>query len=113
MVVALDLERHGQTVPEVQHARVLAWPLKDSRPGRRQSLQKERGVLVAAMLRPEKREDRELEVVRVARQQCADSLELTVGQTECAMEGRIRRRAQEISLSAMSDLEWGRSPCHR
>jgi hypothetical protein len=43
-------------------------------------------VLVAAVLRPEQREDRELEVVGVALQQFADSLELAVREPECAVE---------------------------
>jgi hypothetical protein len=43
-------------------------------------------VLVAAVLRPEHGEDRELEVVRVAAEQLLDALELPVGQTEGAMQ---------------------------
>jgi hypothetical protein len=38
------------------------------------------------VLRPEEREDRELEVVRLAREQLLDTVELPVGQTEGAME---------------------------
>jgi hypothetical protein len=43
-------------------------------------------VLVTAVLRPEQREDRELEVVRVAREQLADTVELLVCEAENAME---------------------------
>jgi hypothetical protein len=43
-------------------------------------------VLVAAVLGPEKREDRELEMVRVAAEQLPDTLRLPVGQTERAVE---------------------------
>jgi hypothetical protein len=43
-------------------------------------------MLVAAVLGPEQREDRELEVVRVPLQQFADSRVLAVGETERAME---------------------------
>jgi hypothetical protein len=43
-------------------------------------------VLVAAVLGPENGEDRELEVVRAAAEQLADSVELPVGETECAVE---------------------------
>jgi hypothetical protein len=64
-------------------------------------------VLVPAVLRPEEREDGELEVVGIAREQRADSLELLVGEAECAMERRIRRGAQKVSLSTASDLAWG------
>jgi len=39
-------------------------------------------MLVAAVLRPEQREDRELEVVRLPREELADSAALTVGETE-------------------------------
>jgi hypothetical protein len=104
MVVALDLERHSEAVTEVEHARVLARTLEDARPRRRKALQEQRGVLVAAVLRPEEREDGELEVVRIASEQCADSLELPIGEAECAMEGRICRGAQKLSLSTASDL---------
>ncbi len=61
-------------------------------------------MLVAAVLRPEEREDGELEVVRVAAEQRADPLELPIREAECAMERRIRRRAQKISLSTAPDL---------
>ena len=57
-------------------------------------------MLVAAVLRPEEREDRELEVVRIALEQRADSLELSVGETECAMERGFRHAAQGASLAA-------------
>jgi hypothetical protein len=39
-------------------------------------------MLVAAVLGPEKREDRELEVVRLALEQLDDALQLPVGQPE-------------------------------
>jgi hypothetical protein len=44
-------------------------------------------VLVAAVLRPEEREDRQLEMVRVAPEQADDALELPVGQSESSVEG--------------------------
>jgi hypothetical protein len=43
-------------------------------------------VLVAAMLRPEQREDRQLEVIRLALQQLTDARELGVGKTERTMK---------------------------
>jgi hypothetical protein len=109
VIVALDLERDREPVAEVEDSGVLAGPLEDAGTGRRQALQEERRMLVAAVLRPEEREDRELEVVRVAREQRADSLELLVGEAECAVERRMRRRAQAVSLSTASDLVWGTS----
>ena len=107
VVVALDLERDREPVAEVEHAGVLARPLEHARAARGQPLQEERRVLVPAVLRPEEREDRELEVVRVAPEQRADSLELPVGEAECAMERRIRHAGQKISLSTASDPHGG------
>jgi hypothetical protein len=43
-------------------------------------------VLVAAVLGPEQREDRELEVVRSAFEQLVDALELSVAEAELTME---------------------------
>ena len=107
VVVALDLERDREAVSEVEHAGVLAGSLEHARAGRREPLQEERRVLVAAVLGPEQREHRELEVVRIAREQRADSLVLPVGEAECAMERRIRHAAQDVSLSRRSDLARG------
>jgi hypothetical protein len=94
MVVALDLERHCQTLSEVDHAGVLPGSLQDALAGRRQPFQQRRGVLVAAVLGPEQREDRQLEVVRVAAQKLPNSVELPVGETERAVERLFRDRAQ-------------------
>ena len=69
VVVALDLERDREAVAEVEDTRVLARPLQHALPLARQPLQQERRVLVAAVLRPEEREDRELEVVGFPREQ--------------------------------------------
>ena len=46
-------------------------------------------MLVAAVLRPEQREDGELEVVRLALQELPDSVRLPVGETESAVERLI------------------------
>jgi hypothetical protein len=43
-------------------------------------------MLVAAVLRPEQREDGELEAVRVAIQQRADTVQLPVGEPEGAVQ---------------------------
>ena len=56
-------------------------------------------MLVAAVLRPEEREDGELEVVRLAPQQLEDALELPVREAELAMERLFRDGAQEVSLA--------------
>src|SRR3954451_15451160 len=53
------------------------------------------------MLRPEQREDRQLEVVRRAAQQLADAVELAVREAETAVE-RFRDRAQGSSVSGVS-----------
>jgi hypothetical protein len=43
-------------------------------------------MLVAAVLRPEQREDRQLEVIRLALEQLTDPGELGVGKTERTMQ---------------------------
>jgi hypothetical protein len=48
-------------------------------------------MLVAAVLRPEQREDGELEVFRVAAEQLADVVELLVGQPQRTVERLFRR----------------------
>ncbi len=85
VVVRLDLERDRHPVPEVEHAGVLAWALQHALAGRREPLQERRRVLVAAVLRPEEREDRELEVVRIAPEQLLDSPRFPVRETEGPM----------------------------
>jgi hypothetical protein len=52
-------------------------------------------VLVPAVLGPEKREDAQLEVVRVAPEQTPDTVELPVCETERAVERLFRHGAQE------------------
>ena len=99
MVVRLDLERDRLAFAEVDHAGVLARPLQDTLAGRRQPLQQRRRVLVAAVLGPEQREDRELEVVRLTFQKLPDPLELTVGEPERAVQRLFRNLRQAISVS--------------
>jgi hypothetical protein len=48
-------------------------------------------MLVAAVLRPEQREDRELEVIRLSFEQLADTRELPVGETERPMKRLVKR----------------------
>jgi hypothetical protein len=60
-------------------------------------------VLVAAVLRPEEREDRELEVVRIAPEQADDSVELPVREAELAVKLLFRDGAQDTSLAARRD----------
>jgi hypothetical protein len=48
-------------------------------------------VFIAAVFRPEQREDRELEVIRFACEKLADSLELLVGQPQRTVERLFRR----------------------
>jgi hypothetical protein len=52
------------------------------------------------MLGPEQREDRQLEVVRRASQELTDTVELSVRETEAAVEW-FRDRAQGASVSAV------------
>jgi hypothetical protein len=57
-------------------------------------------VLVAAVLRPEEREDGELEVVRLALEQLADTVELPVRETERPMERLFRDLRQAAIVPA-------------
>jgi hypothetical protein len=66
VVVRLDLERDREPVAEVEHARVPARAAEDAFARGGQPSEQRGGVLVAAVLRPEQREDGKLEVVRVA-----------------------------------------------
>jgi hypothetical protein len=56
-------------------------------------------MLVAAVLAPQQREDRELEVVRLARQEVVDALVLPVGETEGAVE-RLWRDGGQTAVRA-------------
>ena len=86
----LDLEGDGEALAEVEHTRILAGPLQHALAGRGQPLQQRRRVLVAAVLGPEEREDRQLEVIRVAAQQLPDTVRFPVGETERAVKGLFR-----------------------
>ena len=113
MVVTLHLEGGGFAVSEVDHARVLAGPLQDRISLGRKAAEEERRMLVAAVLRPEEREDRELELVRVALQQIADSLELPVRQAESTMERRLfGDRSQSPTLAFLADGRSTRTRSH-
>ena len=99
VVVRLDLERDRLALAEVDHAGVLARALQHALALDGQPLQQQRRVLVAAVLRPEQREDGELEVVRVAAEQLADAVELPVGQPERAVERLFRDLRQRVQSS--------------
>jgi hypothetical protein len=60
-------------------------------------------VLVAAVLRPEEGEDRELEVVRVAAEQVPDTVRLPVGQTE----GTVKRLGGDLRQVIQSNPAFG------
>ncbi len=94
MVVALDLEGDRLAVADVDDAGVLARALEYGRALGRKSAQEERRMLVTAVLRPEEGEHGELEVVRLAFEQNADSIEFPVRQAERAVEWLLRDRAQ-------------------
>jgi hypothetical protein len=53
-------------------------------------------VLVAAVLRPEDGEDRELEVVRVAAEQLPDTDRFPVGQTKGAVQGLMGGQLRQV-----------------
>jgi hypothetical protein len=59
-------------------------------------------MLVATVLGPQQREDRELEVIRLPAEQAADSLELAVRQPEGAMKRLFRDRRQNVESSRLT-----------
>jgi len=67
-------------------------------------------MLVAAVLRPEEREDGQLEVVRPTSEQLLDTLVLAVGQPEATVQ-RYGDGAQEGSVSGVSDATREAAPC--
>jgi drug/metabolite transporter (DMT)-like permease len=99
MVVRLDLERDGRPVAEVEDARVLSRSLQDALARRGQPLQQRRRVLVATVLRPEQREDRELEMVRVSAEEFPDTVRFPVGQTEGAVQGLMGGQLRQVIQS--------------
>jgi hypothetical protein len=70
--------------------------------GARQALEQARRVLVAAVLRPEQREDRKLEVVRLALEQLDDARVLGIGEAECLVERLIRDPRQMLESSRLT-----------
>jgi hypothetical protein len=58
-------------------------------------------VLVTAVLRPEQREDRELEVVRRPAEQLPDTVELPVGETERAVKRLVGNSSQRARISGL------------
>jgi hypothetical protein len=101
VIVALDLEGDRLAVAEVDDAGVLARALEDVRACRRQTPEEPRGVLVPAVLRPQEREDGELEVVGVPAEQIPDALQLSVGQPEGAVKRLFCNRRQSWSSLAL------------
>src|SRR3954463_9329480 len=102
MVVRLDLECDRLALAEGDHARVLARPPEHSLARARQALEQARRVLVAAVLRPEQREDRQLEVVGVALEQLADSRVLEIGEAERLVQRLIGDPRQIAESSALT-----------
>ena len=80
VVVRLHLERDGQPVADVDHPGVLARPLQDARTGGRKLLEVDARGLVGAVLAPHRREDAELDQVRLASQDLEDARVLGVGE---------------------------------
>jgi hypothetical protein len=97
MVVALDFERDRLAFRERHDACVLAGPLQDTFTFGGQPPQQLGRMFVGAVLRPQEREDGQLEVVRVPAEELFDVLQLAVGEAERAMERLLtgcRNRAQ-------------------
>jgi hypothetical protein len=102
MVVALDLERDRKPVADVDHAGVFAGSLQDTLARGRQPLEERRRMLVATVLGPKQREDRELEVIRLPAEQVADPVKLAVRQPKGAMKRLFRYRRQRIESSRLT-----------
>ena len=91
VVVALDLERHGQPVADPDHAGVVAGAGHHAVADRVGRVFEERlGALVRAVLAPHHAEHGQLGVVGVAAELPADDLEFVVGDAEAAMKGDRR-----------------------
>ena len=116
VVVRLDLERARQAAAERDGAGVLARAHDHARALGRQRAQQLLGVLVGAVLGPHQREDRELDLVRVALHVLDDELVLAVGETELAVarggHGHTSAGATEWnSLSPSSEPVSGSTAC--
>jgi len=59
-------------------------------------------MLVATVLGPKQREDRELEVIRLPAEQVADRMKLAVRQPKGAMKRLFRYRRQRIESSRLT-----------
>jgi hypothetical protein len=59
-------------------------------------------MLVTTVLRPEEREDRELEVIRLTCEQLADSVELRVGETERPEERLFEDPRQRVECNRLA-----------
>ena len=105
VVVRLDLERDRLAVADIDHARVLTRPQQNAFPTGGKPFQQKGRMLVAAVFRPEKREHRELEVVRVAVEQPADAVELLVGQPQRTVE-RLFRRDLRQGIECSGGRRW-------
>ena len=96
MVVGLDLERHRLAFAEIDDAGILTGALQYAFSLGGKPFQEESRVLVAAVLRPEEREDRQLELVGVSPEQSADPVELPVGQPQSAVEWLFRSDLRQV-----------------
>ena len=81
---------------------LLAGTLKDALPGGGEPLQQPCGMLVAAVLRPEQREDRQLEVVGLAPEQLDDARVLGVGEAERLVQRLFRDPRQGCESSHLT-----------
>src|SRR5690606_8112273 len=90
VVVALHLERHRPALADVHDPGVLAGPLEDARPGRRQAPEQGLRVLVAAVLAPQRAEHAGLGHVRLAAQPLDDQVVLLGREAE--LGGSVAQR---------------------
>ena len=101
--MGLDLEADRLSLAEIEHARVLTGALQHAFTRGGKPFQEESRVLVPAVLRPEQREDRQLEVIGLALEPLDDARELTVREAERSVKGLFGDRAQGVSVPALPD----------
>ena len=114
VVMRLDLERAGQPAARIDRAGVLARAHQHRRPLGRQRHQQLLGVLVGAVLTPQQREHRQLDLVRLAAELLDHEVVLGRRQTQRdrvrarrergLRHGLLRRSAPSIRRSAVRPL---------
>jgi hypothetical protein len=101
--VALDLEGDGLAAADIHYACVLTGSLEDARAFGREAAEKQRRMLVAAVLRPQDGEDRELEIIGITTEKTANTVVFVVREAERAVERLFRDRRQSDTIASLAD----------